>query len=55
MQAGVDSKYLVTHVGFLRTMVDPVVAKVVAIAATLPSYIHDKYCRAFLGFKYDKW
>ena len=31
---------------------DPVMAKVVAIAARLPSYSHGKSCGAFLGVKY---
>ena len=39
------------HVGCPQAMVDPGVAKVVAIAAILPRYRHVKYCGAFLGIK----
>ena len=42
------------HVVLPQTMADPVVAKVVAIAASLLSYSHGTNCGAFLGVKYHE-
>ena len=52
-------KALAATIGSCRLSLDHgrpyLVAKVIAIAATLPSYSHGKYCGAFLVVKYDYW